>query len=303
MGSLGNLGWTLGAKTAVAKPTAGSNWKPADGELRRIQISPLPVDEDASAEESEKVIVYTSPTFRFADSAGRYFSSSPPPLPTTPGPFQLVEGGRPVKAEVKLMVKTADVGKQAIEIRSIREFVDLPHGQQSSGPFSRIFQPSSSSSPPPTTPPLIRRIPSPPTSSSASPSSSPNQSPQVPERRKRKNQRLLVNRQAPLGKSEKKWADADLLEWIPPFFFTTLPSFVRSWFSLARSWTYNGMALYALLSLPAGRERDQNKTKAKTKPTERIPVHRIVVGQPFWGDWNSGMLITTNLWPIFDNAV
>ena len=188
----------------MAKPTAGSNWKPADGELRRIQISPLPVDEDASAEESEKVIVYTSPTFRFADSAGRYFSSSPPPLPTTPGPFQLVEGGRPVKAEVKLMVKTADVGKQAIEIRSIREFVDLPHGQQSSGPFSRIFQPSSSSSPPPTTPPLIRRIPSPPTSSSASPSSSPNQSPQVPERRKRKNQRLLVNRQAPLGKSEKK---------------------------------------------------------------------------------------------------
>lgn len=182
---------------AVAKSTA-SSWKPEDGELRRIQISPLPGDEDSggtSADESEKAIVYTSPTFRFADSAGRVFSSSPPPIQSTPGPFQLMEGGRPVKAEVKLMVKTADVGKQAIEIRSIREFVDLPPGQQPSGPFSKIFQPSCSSSPPPSTPPLIRRIPSPQSSSSASPSSSPNQSPQVPVRRNRKTR--LVPQQKP----------------------------------------------------------------------------------------------------------
>lgn len=221
------LGFT-NSNPVVAKPTVAASWNPADGELRRIQISPLPNDEDGgglSADESEKAIVYTSPTFRFADSAGRYFSASPPPVQSTPGPFQLVEGGRPVKAEVKLMVKTADVGKQAIEIRSIREFVDLSAGQQSSGPFSRIFQPGASSSTPPSTPPLIRRISSPPTSSSVSPSSSPNQSPQVPERRNRKTRRLLVQHQSPaspasssVGKKFKKKSDEDLLEWqqIPP---------------------------------------------------------------------------------------
>lgn len=31
---------------------------------------------------------------------------------------------RPIKAEIKLMVKTTEVGKESIEIRSIREFVD-----------------------------------------------------------------------------------------------------------------------------------------------------------------------------------
>lgn len=182
----------------MAKQSATS-WRPSDGELRRIQISPLPGDEEPiSGDETEKPIVYTSPTFRFADSAGRHFSASPTSYPSsTPSPFQLVEGGRPVKAEVKLMVKTADIGKQAIEIRSIREFVDLPADQQHGGPFSRIFQPGSSSSPPPSTPPLIRRIPSPSTSSSTSPVSSPNQSPQVPQRRKRKTSRLLVQHQRP----------------------------------------------------------------------------------------------------------
>lgn len=187
----------VGAVVSKPSTTSGSGWKPSDGELRRIQISPLPFDEDAASDDVEKPIVYTSPTFRFADSAGRYFSASPPPPSTSPGPFQLVEGGRPVKAEVKLMVKTADVGKQAIEIRSIREFVDLPAGQQSSGPFSRIFQPGSSCSPPPSTPPLIRRIPSPPTSSSVSPSTSPNQSPQVPERRNRKHRKPVAHHPSP----------------------------------------------------------------------------------------------------------
>lgn len=199
MRTWGNNGVTLATK-AMGKSTTRSNWNPADGELRRIQISPYPssADDEMSADESEKIIVYTSPTFRFADSAGRHFSSSPPPLPSTPGPYQLMEGGRPVKAEVKLMVKTADVGRQAIEIRSIREFVDLPQGQQSSGPFSRIFQSGSSSSLPiASSPPLIRRVPSPPSPSSVSPRSSPNQSPQVPERHNRKSRRILAADERP----------------------------------------------------------------------------------------------------------
>lgn len=150
---------------------------------------------DDGEDAAEQAIVYQSPTFRFAESAGRGFAPSSSPTPSNP--YQLVEGGRPVKAEVKLMVKTADVGKQAIEIRSIREFVDLPtcREQQSPGPFSRIFQGgSNSSSPVPTSPPLIqRRLPSPPSSSKSSttsPSSSPNASPRVPERRHRKPRRL-----------------------------------------------------------------------------------------------------------------
>ena len=193
----------------------------AASELRRIQISPLPGSLD-SVDEPEP-IVYQSPTFRFADSAGGrlQFASSPPPTSIvqpslrsrsgaispplqTPGPYQLVEGGRPVKAEVKLMVKTADAGKQAVEIRSIREFVDLPDNTDSnrtsgqppplSGPFSRIFQQSSS-------PPPMLRFPSASASSSSPPSSgspasspsSPNQSPLMTDRRhQRKTRRVLL---------------------------------------------------------------------------------------------------------------
>lgn len=180
--------------------SSAHGYSPCSGELRRIQISPLPSD-DA---DDEKVIVYQSPTFRFADSAGRCFTAPPPasvsPTPpggsVTPGPYQLLEGGRPVKAEVKLMVKTADVGKQAVEIRSIRQFVDLPPGgahHQQQGPFSRIFQSGS---------------PSPVSSSSStphlSPASSPSRTPQVPERKNRKTRgKLLVRHHDHQGSASK----------------------------------------------------------------------------------------------------
>lgn len=199
-------------------PLSSSPIGPAS-ELRRIQISPLPGSRD-SVDEPEQVIVYQSPTFRFADSAGGrlQFASSPPPpsvaLPSRsgttsplssfqiPGPYQLVEGGRPVKAEVKLMVKTADAGKQAVEIRSIREFVDLPDSNDGSlisgqppplsGPFSRIFQQASS-------PPPMLRFPSASSSSPASSGSpvsspsSPNLSPLLTDRRhQRKTRRALL---------------------------------------------------------------------------------------------------------------
>ena len=43
-------------------------------------------------------------------------------LSTTPHPYL---GGHAIKAEVKLFVRARDSGKEAVEIRSIREFVDL----------------------------------------------------------------------------------------------------------------------------------------------------------------------------------
>lgn len=138
---------------------------------------------DESGDDAEQAIVYQSPTFRFADTAGRIFASGSPPPATGSVPFHALEGGRPVKAEVKLMVKTADVGKQAVEIRSIREFVDMPAGQ-AQGPFSRIF--SSSSSPPPS------GSTSPSFSSSISPVSTPSLSPKTPDRRFKKNRALPV---------------------------------------------------------------------------------------------------------------
>ena len=138
-------------------------------QLRRIQISPFPVEP-----ETEQAVVYQSPAFTFADSGGW------PGANRKYGPdARMLSAGRAVKAEVKLMVKTADVGKEAIEIRSIREFVELdPAGSASAaaaagggasggpGPFSRIFlsenQASSGPvlpasgphSPPPSPPPL-----------------------------------------------------------------------------------------------------------------------------------------------------
>ena len=111
-------------------------------EIRRIQISPLPTGDSL---EAETPIICHSPTFSFADLIPHSRSiSSPEPTGSPPPAGRIgayyVEGGRPVKAEVKLLVKTADVGREAIEIRSIREFVDLP---SAGGPFSRIFQSSS----------------------------------------------------------------------------------------------------------------------------------------------------------------
>ena len=170
------------------KSETSNNWKPSEGELRRIQISPMP---DESGDDTEQAIVYQSPTFRFADTAGRIFGSGSPPPPSGSVPFHVMEGGRPVKAEVKLMVKTADVGKQAVEIRSIREFVDMPSGQPH-GPFSRIF--SSCSPPPPasgSTSPSFSR-PSPSSSSSVSPASTPSMSPKTPDRRFKKSRALPV---------------------------------------------------------------------------------------------------------------
>ena len=100
-------------------------------QLRRIQISPLPAEP-----EPEQAIVYQSPAFTFADSAGWAANRKYGP------DARMLSAGRAVKAEVKLMVKTADVGKEAVEIRSIREFVELDSGAASgnAGPFSRIFQ-------------------------------------------------------------------------------------------------------------------------------------------------------------------
>ena len=108
------------------------------GHLRRIQISPLPSDADEA--EAEQAITCQSPPFSFADSvwSGRKQPGQRADRPTSPRSL-CVMSGRAIKAEVKLMVKTADVGKEAIEIRSIREFVELDP-PQSTGPFSRIFQ-------------------------------------------------------------------------------------------------------------------------------------------------------------------
>jgi len=98
-------------------------------QLRRIQISPLP---EAEAEaDAEAAIVCKSPAFAFADSgwaANRKYGAD----------ARMLSAGRAVKAEVKLLVKTADAGREAVEICSIREFVELDSGGP--GPFSRIFQ-------------------------------------------------------------------------------------------------------------------------------------------------------------------
>lgn len=115
----------------------------AERPLRRIQISPLPTGDSL---EAETPIVCQSPSFSFY---GRHRRSEASRSPVLPPAGYYVEGGRPVKAEVKLLVKTADVGREAIEIRSIREFVDLP---AASGPFERVlssaFPDSRPSSPP-----------------------------------------------------------------------------------------------------------------------------------------------------------
>ncbi len=145
-------------------------------ELRRIQISALATGDSL---EAETPIVAYSPSFAFVnrrhhhqqhqhqhENQHQYQEQQQPEAKdeaetrtetrteSRPGSY-LGDAGRPVKAEVKLLVKTADVGFEAIEIRSIREFVDVPVDVLSTaGPFSRIFHKTK----PPTVPPAACAI-------------------------------------------------------------------------------------------------------------------------------------------------
>jgi len=117
------------------------------GHVGRIQISPDVDDEEEAEEdadeEAEQAIVFKSPSFTFADCTWPGWKGSRSHAEWGSGSGHqppLIAAGRAVKAEVKLLVKTADVGREAIEIRSIREFVELDPLPSASGPFSRIFQ-------------------------------------------------------------------------------------------------------------------------------------------------------------------
>jgi hypothetical protein len=54
-----------------------------------------------------------------------------------------IENSRPVRAEVKLLVKTCDTGKEAIEIRSVKEYwdTDVAHGQADSSVYVSDLKP------------------------------------------------------------------------------------------------------------------------------------------------------------------
>ena len=51
---------------------------------------------------------------------------------------------RAIKAEIKLLVKTTELGKESIEIRSIREFVDIDEKDKQPGGFGAILSSSPS---------------------------------------------------------------------------------------------------------------------------------------------------------------
>lgn len=80
---------------------------------------------------SDRAYVVQSPSFIFSESS-RHLESDDGEDDRL---LRFYQGGRAVKSEVKLLVKTADVGKEAIEIRSIREFVEDTRPNS----FSRIF--------------------------------------------------------------------------------------------------------------------------------------------------------------------
>lgn len=95
--------------------------------LKHLSFLESPIVKSSGAVENDDVI---------CDSLGSENTISSTAVTQNEGPKKQghFENNRPVRAEVKLLVKTCDTGKEAIEIRSMKEYLDVEvvHGQEDS---------------------------------------------------------------------------------------------------------------------------------------------------------------------------